>query len=252
MRDAQPTLRDDRGTRTRSRRWPWAVALLVLSAIPVAAGIVRLVQLVTLDVPPPADLRFFRAPWPVAIHIVTASLFMLMGGLQLDARTRRARPGLHRRVGWVLVVAGALSVLSALRMTVTYQQPAHESSLLMVFRWLVGGAILGALALGTRQALRRDYPGHGAWMLRAYALSAAAGTQSLVLAPIYALYGPVGPVPGALTMGACWVLNLVLAELWLRRAAARQNGGRAPQAARGTHHTGAQAPSGNPTATQRL
>jgi hypothetical protein len=201
------------------------VGLLLLSAIPVAAGIARLIQLATVDTAPPADLRFFQAPWPVVVHIVSASLFLLVGGLQLDPRIRRLRPGMHRRVGWVLVVAGGLSVLSALWMMITYVQPTHESPLLTVFRWLVGTTILGALGLGTRAALRRDYASHGAWMLRAYALSAAAGTQSLLLAPVFVVYGPLEPVPSALVMGACWALNLALAELWLGRQARRRDGG---------------------------
>lgn len=249
MTNAPVTLRSARGSEP-ARRWPWIVALLLLSIIPVGAGLSRLIQLATLETPPPADMRFFEAPWPVAVHIVTASIFMVVGGLQLDPRTRRRRPGLHRRVGWVLVVAGALSVVSALWMVVTYAQPPHESVLLSVFRWLVGGAILGALALGTRAALEGDYPRHGAWMLRAYALSAAAGTQSLLLAPVYVFHGPIAPVPSALVMGACWALNLVLAELWLRRAARQQAGGgaRHPRAT----PTAAQAPSGSPAATQRL
>ena len=244
--------RSTRGAAPSSRRWPWVVGLLLLSAIPVAAGIARLIQLATVDTAPPSALRFFQAPWPVVVHIVSASLFLVVGGLQLDPRTRRLRPGMHRRVGWALVVAGGLSVLSALWMMITYVQPAHESPLLTVFRWLVGSTILGALGLGTRAALRRDYASHGAWMLRAYALSAAAGTQSLLLAPVFVLYGPLEPVPSALVMGACWVLNLVLAELWLRRRAAQGRRGGATTHLAGATAAIAQAPSGSPTATQRL
>lgn len=251
MTHAATSPRSTRGTAPSSRRWPWVVGLLLLSAIPVAAGLARLIQLATVDTAPPSDLRFFQAPWPVVVHIVSASLFLLVGGLQLDPRTRRLRPGMHRRVGWALVVAGGLSVLSALWMMITYVQPTHESPLLTVFRWLAGSAILGALALGTRAALRRDYPAHGAWMLRAYALSAAAGTQSLLLAPVFVLYGPLEPVLSAVIMGACWALNLALAELWLRRAARRREGGAIARSAATTAAV-AQAPSGSPTAIQRL
>lgn len=191
--------------------------LVLLTAIPVAAGVHRLVQLATITTPPPEDVRFFDAPLPIVLHIVGASVFAVLGALQFVPRLRRRRPDLHRRLGWLLVVAGALAVVSAFWMMIRYPMPAHEAPVLYVFRTVFGALIVGALIMGVRAALHRDFVAHGAWMLRAYAVAMAAGTQSLVLAPFVVIGGPIEPVPSALIMAACWMLNLGLAEWWIRR-----------------------------------
>ena len=65
----------------------------------------------------------------------------------------------------------------------------------------------------------RNVAAHRAWMMRAYALAIAAGTQPITLAPMLAfpkLYGELGYTLG---LAAGWLLNLLVAEWLIRRSA---------------------------------
>ena len=93
---------------TRERSWPVPVALVALSAIPLTAGTLRLVQLAGGPAVIPADHRFAGFPLPLVVHIVGAAIFALVGILQFVPRFRRRHPVWHRRAGRVLVVAGLL------------------------------------------------------------------------------------------------------------------------------------------------
>ena len=59
-------------------------------------------------------------------------------------------------------------------------------------------------------------------MARAYAVAQGAGTQALVLGPMVALAGQPSGALKATGMGVAWVLNLVVAELLVRRAQSRR------------------------------
>lgn len=71
-------------------------ALLVLSAIPLAGGAFRLKQLTGGAEITPANARFFASPLPVELHIVSASLFAILGAFQFASSFRQRRPGWHR------------------------------------------------------------------------------------------------------------------------------------------------------------
>jgi hypothetical protein len=87
---------------TRERSWPVPVALVALSAIPLTAGTLRLVQLAGGPAVLPADHRF-ASPLPLVVHIVGATTYALVGILQLVPRFRRRHLAWHRRAGRVLV-----------------------------------------------------------------------------------------------------------------------------------------------------
>lgn len=198
--------------------WLRPLGLLLLAFIPVIAGMGRLLQLATVTQPAPEDARFFDSPISAVLHIVGASVFAVLGVFQFVPSWRRRWPRAHRTVGWILVPAAALGTLGGLWMTAFYPLPPHETPLLTAFRAVFGLLIFGALLMGTRAALRRNFQVHGQWMLRAYAVAMGAGTQSLLLAPVFVLKGPVDALPNSLIMGACWIGNLVFAELWIRRS----------------------------------
>ena len=62
----------------RSAKWVVA-ALILLSAIPLAAGAFRLSQLAGGAEITPANARFFASPAPVVLHIVSVTLYALLG-----------------------------------------------------------------------------------------------------------------------------------------------------------------------------
>jgi len=196
----------------------WLVAaLLLLSAIPLAAGAFRLTQLAGGAEITPANARFFAAPLPVALHIVGAGVYAILGAFQFAPAFRRRRPGWHRAAGRLVVLCGLLVGLSGLWMTLVYPWPKGDGALLYVLRLLFGSAMVGSIVLGFAAIRRGDVTGHRAWMTRGYALGLGAGTQALTLAAGAVILGPPSELSRALLMGAGWVINLAVAEWAIRK-----------------------------------
>jgi uncharacterized membrane protein len=206
---------------TRERSWPVPVALVALSAIPLTAGMLRLVQLAGGPAVFPADHRFTGFPLPLVVHIVGATTYALVGILQFVPRFRRRHLVWHRRAGRVLAVAGLLVAASALWMTLFYEAQPGTGDLLYVFRLVFGSAMASALVLGLTAIRRRDIAAHRAWMIRAYAIGLAAGTQAFTEGIGGAIFG-TGVHAADLAKGAGWVINLAVAEWAIRRPAGRR------------------------------
>lgn len=186
--------------------------LLVLAAVPVAAGAFRLTDLGELTT---ANARFVTAPVPIVTHVVAATLYAVLGAFQFSSGIRRHRNGWHRAAGVVLVPAGALVAASGIWMTATYDLPAHDDGALSLLRYAVGTAMLAELALAMMALVRHDYPLHGAWMTRAYALGMGAGTQLFTAGPLMALDDPPAWARAA-AMGLGWAINATVAEVVIR------------------------------------
>ena len=201
----------------RRRGWLVPALLILLSLVPVAAGAARLVQLAAGEAVEAHDARDFEAPLPAVLHIVSASVFCVLGALQVSAGQRRRRLRWHRRAGLVLTPAGVVAALSGLWMTVPYPPAEGDGQALAALRLVFGSAMFAALVAGAAALARGDFARHGAWMLRAYAIASGAGTQSLLLGPLYLLFGPIGGLPGAALMAAGWMINLGVAERVLRQ-----------------------------------
>ena len=201
-------------------RWRVTAALLVLSVIPVVAGSLRLVEIAGGPQLLPANPRIDAVPAPVVVHIVAAAVFAILGVFQFSARLRRRRPSWHRRSGRMLVGAGLAVAASGLWMTLFYTG-APGGLLLWAVRLLVGSAMAAFIVLGFTAIRRRDIAAHRAWMIRAYALAVAAGTQTLTQGVGETLVG-TGELSTAVSMSAGWVINLAVAEWVIRRSRARR------------------------------
>jgi len=200
--------------------WVIPAGLLLLSAIPMAAGAFRLSQLAGGAEVTPANARFFAAPLPVVVHIVGAAVYALVGAFQFLTGWRRRAFGLHRAAGRVLVVCGLLVGLSGLWMTLFYPR---TSDLLYAARLVFGSAMVVSIVLGFAAIIRRrDVLEHRAWMMRAYAIGLGAGTQALTgMAESFIVSQPT-EVSTALSMAAGWVINLAVAEWAIRRLPAQR------------------------------
>jgi Predicted membrane protein (DUF2306) len=203
-------------TRTRARpQWRVPAALITLSAVPVLAGAVRVVQLAAGIGRTPENARFFASPVPVVLHIVGASMFCVLGACQFVPRLRRS--GWHRTAGRLIVPCGLIAALAGLWMTLFYPRPPGDGDLLAAFRLVFGSLMAVALVLAVMAIRRRDVVTHRAWMTRAYAIAVGAGTQAVVAAVWSVFAGTPHGVVRTLLLGAGWVINLVLVELFLRK-----------------------------------
>ncbi|WP_417463324.1 DUF2306 domain-containing protein [Kordiimonas sp.] len=151
-------------------------------------------------------------PWAVYGHIGLGALALAIGPFQFLTQVRTRAPELHRTMGRTYVVAcllaGVCGIVLALR---TAMGPVA----------LMGFASLGILWLVTTsfaftKARARDFTAHRVWMVRSYALTYAAVALRI--------YIPVGLIAGfdfsvvyPLVAWACWVPNLIFAEIFLRK-----------------------------------
>jgi uncharacterized membrane protein len=158
-------------------QWLPPVGLIALSLVPVLAGAVRLNELMGNPEITANNARFVASPMPVTVHIVTVTVYSLLGAFQFVPALRRGRPSWHRIAGRLLVPAGLLVAISGLWMNFFYPRPPGDGESLVVVRLVVGLAMLASIVLAILAIRRRDVASHGAWMTRGYAIALGAGTQ---------------------------------------------------------------------------
>lgn len=203
--------------------WLIPAALTLLALVPVIAGAARLSDLATTT-PTAETARFHAAPLPVVLHILGATLYALIGAFQFTA----SRGRLHRIAGRIAFPAGLVAAISGIWMALTYPWANADGEAVFAARLIFGGAMVLALILGVTFALKHNIPAHKAWMLRAYAIGMAAGTQVVTHLPWFLLVGQPTEAPRAVLMIGAWVLNLAVAE-WI---IAKQNGAPNPRPTR--------------------
>ena len=201
-------------TRRRRAQWPVPAGLILLSLIPVVAGAARLTELTGGAAITPQNARFFASPVPVVVHIISVTVYSLLGAFQF-VPALRGRRGWHRTAGLILIPAGLLTALTGLWMSAFYPLPDGDTD--VPLRLLFGSAMLVSIVLGVLAIRRKDFARHSAWMTRAYAIAVAAGTQALVIGPWILLAGPPSELIRALLMGLAWVINLTVAEFVIHR-----------------------------------
>jgi uncharacterized membrane protein len=204
--------------------WKVPLTLLLLSAIPIAAGIVRLAGLVDDREISTENARFVEAPLAVFVHILSASLFCIVGALQFSSRLRQLKPTLHRAAGRIVVAAGIFAALSGMWMTVMYPIPSElQGGLLYTVRVFVSLAMLVSIYMAVAAVMGGDIATHRAWMIRAYALGQGAGMQVVVLLPWMLVIGKPTVFQRDVLMSAAWLINLVIAEMAIQRAPRKLN-----------------------------
>ncbi|MFC7596996.1 DUF2306 domain-containing protein [Terrabacter sp. GCM10028922] len=214
---------------------------MALSVIPLAAGSLRLVQLAGGPDLIPADDRLTGFPTALVLHITAAAFFALVGAFQFLPGLRRHHPAWHRRAGRLVAVAGLAVAGSALWLTLFYEAQPGTGALLYVLRLVFASAMAASLVLGVAAIRRRDMTAHRAWMIRAYAIGLAAGTQAFTDGIAAAILG-TGELGMDVAEGSGWLINLAVAEWTIHRPARR----RQPRHPDGTTTT-RRAPAGAPT-----
>jgi uncharacterized membrane protein len=203
--------------KTRKAEWLIPALLIVLSLVPVLAGSARILELTSGADITPDNARFFASPIPVVVHIVSVTLYALLGAFQFAPSFRRLKNGWHRAAGRILVPSGLAAALSGLWMTQFYPWPQYDGLWLYGLRLIFGTSMLASLVLGYLAARRLDFARHGMWMIRAYAIGLGAGTQVFTHLPWILFPSIHGELARTLMMGAGWVINLMVAEWIIRK-----------------------------------
>lgn len=203
----------------RSSAWP-IFGLLLLGAMPLTFGAIRLLQLAGLveNVMPEVSGELGLVVALVA-HIIGAALYAILGAFQFSATIRRRWPKWHRISGRTALIGGLVVGLSALWLTVLYATMTLVGMLLVCFRIVFASGLLASIVLGFAAIRRHEFQRHREWMMRAYALALGAGTQMIVLSLAEMIMGgPPTDLARTLLMGLAWSINLAVAETLIRRS----------------------------------
>ena len=200
----------------------WVPILLWLyGGIVVFSGIMRLAitgQALTTGQPvdDPVFMVYVHQPWLPAIHILAGTVFMLLGPLQFIPSIRRHWPKIHRVSGRVFLVCGLIAAATGLGVEFTF--PLRGGYVKRAAMVLFSLAMLVALVLAWRAAVRRRIDLHRAWVVRAYAIGLALSTTRLYFIPAYLMYGNPSQFEAATVTWAGFCINCLVAEWIVRRS----------------------------------
>lgn len=206
--------------------------LLALSLVPVVAGSLRLAEFAGAAAVLPDGDRVGSAAGPLAVHIVSVTVFSLLGAFQFAPGLRRRGRRWHRAAGRIVAPAGIVTALSG--MWLAFSPAAIGDDVLAAIRVVVGVAMTAFLVLGFLAVRRRDFTRHRAWMIRGYALGMGAGTQFFTQAAWLLAVGPLTEPSRTFTMALAWLINAAAAE-WIIRRASRSSRRRRPATTPVTH-----------------
>jgi len=147
------------------------------------------------------------------LHVFASPVALVLGLFQFLPRLRKARPVLHRwsgrTYGLAVLTGGIAGLVLALG---SFDRPIAAAGFgTLAILWLAVTAQAIRLAMAGRIAEHRR------WMIRSYALTFAAVTLRLAL-PFFFVLGGMDYAETSNYVGwLCWIPNLIVAELYLRR-----------------------------------
>ena len=179
-----------------------------------------------------ASLRFLIAPFelvmdhmahylpaaPVALfaHLFGAPLALVLAPVQLWAGLRRRRPALHRASGYVYVLSVLIAGVGSLALLPDFLGTGFAAAGFFVLAVLWTGFTLR----GVQLARAGEHAAHRRMMLRSVALTFAAVTLRIIMAPLMAQGWAVVDTYQITAWGS-WIPNLIAVEIYLRRQSKR-------------------------------
>ena len=167
-----------RPARRRGPGWLLPAGLITFGLVPILANALRRVAMAVASAAPSSG-EGGGMSLPVILHVVGATVFVVLGALQFSAGFRRRRPSWHRIAGRLAILAALLAAGSGLWLA--FATLADYSPLLFVFRLLAAAGMALCIILGFRAIRQRRLPRHRAWMIRAFAIGLGAATQVFTL-----------------------------------------------------------------------
>jgi hypothetical protein len=150
------------------------------------------------------------------VHVAGAATALLVSQLQLIPKLRRGMAAFHRWLGRLYVVGCTVGGIAGLPLALgSAAGPVATAGFgLLAVAWLV------TTLSGWRAGFGRRIADHRSWMIRSFSLTYAAVTLRIYLAILPTL--PIAFVSGYRAISfLCWVPNLLVAELFLRRSRLR-------------------------------
>ena len=183
--------------------------MLALFALVNALGAFRYL-LPHLPFPVESD-NFSQRRIALSLHALGGAIALLAGPLQFVPRFRESSWNRHRLLGWIYCSAVLLGWCASLWIAPHAQTGWIASSGFLA----LGAAWIVATGLALQFILRGDALTHRRWMIRSYALTAAAITLRIYLPLSVAFDWPFSIAYPAIAW-LCWIPNALAAEVYLR------------------------------------
>jgi hypothetical protein len=158
----------------------------------------------------------FAAPLPnlklhrfaLSVHASFAGIALLIGPFPIAEGFRIRWRRLHRTLGWVYIAAVAIAAGAAGVLAPQTKPIAGLGFFTLAILWLI------ATGTALRTAIQHRFQDRRRWMLRSYALTAAATTLRILLPASAVMDLPAGPSYRAIAW-MCWLINLGIVEIYL-------------------------------------
>jgi uncharacterized membrane protein len=191
-------------------RWPWWI-MMIFSALIAVYGLAYVI-LGPRMYPSNLAASFIARPWGIYPHAFFGAMALLLGPWQFRRNVVAKHRPLHRAMGQVYVVACLCAGLAGLYM-----------SLYAGVGWApkLGFACLAMTLLvctyrAYTSARARRFAEHREWMVLSYACILAAVTLRIEL-PLLMIGTHQPELAYAIVAWACWVPNLLIAKVFIRR-----------------------------------
>jgi hypothetical protein len=183
--------------------------MLALFALVNALGALRYLL---PHVPFPVEMEnFTQRRLALSLHALGGAIALLAGPSQFVSRFRESNWNRHRLLGWIYCGAVLLGWCASL-----WIAPHSQTGWIASAGFLaLGAAWIVATGLAVRFILRGEAVRHQRWMIRSFALTAAAITLRMYLPLIFVFHWPFTIAYPAIAW-LCWIPNALTAELYLR------------------------------------
>jgi uncharacterized membrane protein len=163
-------------------------------------------------VPFPAEIdNFIHRLIPLSLHALGGAIALMTGPLQFLPRFRESNWNRHRLLGWIYCGAVLLGWCASV-----WIAPHAQTGWIAAWGFLtLGAAWMVTTGLAVRFILRGDAIQHRRWMIRSYALTAAAITLRIYLPLVFVFRWPLAIGYPAIAW-LCWIPNVIAVELYLR------------------------------------
>lgn len=162
------------------------------------------------------DHLFQNMLWRIAfdVHIIFGGVALLTGWTQFIERIRQRYLRVHRNIGKTYVLACLFSGVAGfvIAINATGGVIAEAGFAALAVLWLF------STIKAWMHIRSKDIPAHRAWMIRSYALTFAAVTLRLWLPLLDFVVALDFFTAYRISSWLCWVPNLVVAEILVRRA----------------------------------